>query len=60
METCVWGVEDVEKRGLDEYYIGKNVIDYQFAKIECWSHLKKNIPQTLEGIFKAWEFLNFQ
>ena len=60
METCVWELEDVEKRGLDEYYIGKNVIDYEFAKIECWSHLKKNIPIKLEGIFKDGEFLNFQ
>ena len=53
METCRWKAEDIEKRGIDEYYIGKNVIDYQFEKIECWSHLKKNIPGKLELIFKA-------
>ena len=52
VETCVWNVEDVQKRDIDQSYIGKKVVNYPFKKIECWSHLKKNIPKKLEAIFK--------
>ena len=44
METCLWKAEDVEKRGIDEYYVGKNVIDYEFGKKMLESFEKKTFP----------------
>ena len=60
IETCVWNADDVQKRGIDESYIGKNVVDYPFEKKECWSHMKKNIPKKLEGIFRDLDLFGTQ